>query len=100
MNDAERRVGGGPLEAGGPHSHVPTHRRPFGRPHAMAVRREIAALHPQRDCERIVQPHIRMRPNRQGECRPQEYFPKDRNADQQSMAWASGPTVISDWGRS
>jgi hypothetical protein len=32
----------------------PVHRRPFGRAHAASVRREIAALDAERDCQRIV----------------------------------------------
>jgi hypothetical protein len=32
----------------------PVHRRPFGRAHAASVRREIASLDAQRDCQRIV----------------------------------------------
>ena len=32
----------------------PVHRRPFGRAHAASVRREIASLDAERDCQRIV----------------------------------------------
>ena len=35
-------------------AHATLHRRPFGRPHAASVRREIAALDADRDCQRIV----------------------------------------------
>jgi hypothetical protein len=40
--------------SGCPFSAPAVHHRPWGRAHAQAVRREIEALHPQRDCERIV----------------------------------------------
>lgn len=52
--DSQQQAPGCPFAAGQATSPGSMHRRPFGRPHAPSVRREIAALDAQRDCQRIV----------------------------------------------